>query len=537
MVSLSKIATKINFFQKNISIKPLSLGSKNGYAELTKYGQCPQKYAIKIDSARGNILVPEHSINAIKELHTGYVRIAESVIDRDGLDGKILLPFRNDMGNTKVFHGKLIEHIAVTLTKNKGITLKDAKKYIGQEFKVAAVKYRNDMTWNKVETKFEHNNKEYHCSLTPAGEMTRGHEKKDIFAHSYGNKGICSASTTETKHATNLWMSEISASGEGDNKETLFKGIRHGVLSPYGLKNNDPERQAGALARAKEVVTAALYAKPDLLEQAFDGIEVPLQIVSTSLLTPSNLGGEDKMQEDQIMAWQSLSGQSPVILTVRGESGEERQVKVNLQVVALNFGVNELTLKFGLGQSASDKNNDQALKVLLGSDLKSTSPLGGMVAEYLKNKPENSQKVMELSQQLKQILENKSHHSDGGEPYKAAQRVTMLAYEIGAVPCWNCKSGKDRTGMLDAEIKREVVSQHQGQPLSKPNASLSDNNKNIFQKVLINGGNLEVQAYNTGAQGNKVLKKLPLSVMNLSYGERIGNRNVWKEAQGLSGRV
>ncbi|WP_174850500.1 hypothetical protein, partial [Yersinia artesiana] len=80
MVSLSKIATKINFFEKNLSIKPLNLGFKNGYAELTGYKSCPQKYEMKIENTRGNIPVPDYSTNAIKELHAGYIKIAESVI-------------------------------------------------------------------------------------------------------------------------------------------------------------------------------------------------------------------------------------------------------------------------------------------------------------------------------------------------------------------------------------------------------------------------------------------------------------------------
>lgn len=59
----------------------------------------------------------------------------------------------------------------------------------------------------------------------------------------------------------------------------------------------------------------------------------------------------------------------------------------------------------------------------------------------------------------------------------------MLAYEIGAVPCWNCKSGKDRTGMLDAEIKREAINYHQGYRLSKPGAKLTNEEKN-YSKVF-----------------------------------------------------
>ncbi|MET0951179.1 MAG: inositol phosphate phosphatase SopB, partial [Pseudomonas sp.] len=134
----------------------------------------------------------------------------------------------------------------------------------------------------------------------------------------------------------------------------------------------------------------------------------------------------------------------------------------------------------------------------------------------------------------KQIFAKNSHHHDGGDPYKAALRIVMLAYEIGAVPLSNCKSGKDRTGMLDAEIKREVISLHQGQPLSEPGSSLGLVNKVIFQQVLVNGGNLEVQSYNMGVAGNKVLVNRTLSSLNLSCEDRIGNQAVSDAAKGLS---
>ncbi|WP_390896453.1 inositol phosphate phosphatase SopB [Rouxiella badensis] len=43
-----------------------------------------------------------------------------------------------------------------------------------------------------------------------------------------------------------------------------------------------------------------------------------------------------------------------------------------------------------------------------------------------------------------------------------------------------------------------------------------------------------MQAQNTSASGNKVLKNIPLSAINLSYDARVGDHQVWKETQGLS---
>lgn len=432
----------------------------------------------------------------------------------------------------KKLHGKLIKHISTLFSNKNHISLNAAKKLINSKFKDSAVKLRNNNSWEQIQTHIEHNKRTYISTLVPAGKMKIG--DNDIFQVPYQDKSVCSASTKETRHATNLWTSEIAAPDHNGNPVTLFKGVRHGILSPFGLSTDDAARREGSLSRAKEVITAALYAKPELLEQALSGEEISMQIVSTALVTPGRVCGEDEMLKDQMFAWQSLTSKPPICLSIRDAQGALQQIKVNLNVAAFNFGVNEMALKFGQGWSTSDKYNTKALSQLLGSELKSSSPPGGMVGEYLKSNPGNRARVIQLSQQLKSIIINNSHHHDGGEPYKAAQRVAMLAYEIGAIPCWNCKSGKDRTGMLDTEIKREVISQHQKKTLTMPRGSISNDEKELFQKVLIQGGNAEIQAYNTGAAGNKVIKKMPIPALNLSYERRISNSEIWNQAQGFS---
>ncbi|EBQ3144490.1 inositol phosphatase, partial [Salmonella enterica] len=122
-------------------------------------------------------------------------------------------------------------------------------------------------------------------------------------------------------------------------------------------------------------------------------------------------------------------------------------------------------------------------------------------------------------------------------PYKLAQRLAMLAHEIDAVPAWNCKSGKDRTGMMDSEIKREIISLHQTHMLNAPGSLPDSGGQKIFQKVLLNSGNLEIQKQNTGGAGNKVLKNLSPEVLNLSYQKRIGDENIWQSVKGISSLI
>ncbi|MDF7659143.1 inositol phosphate phosphatase SopB [Erwiniaceae bacterium L1_54_6] len=494
-----------------------------------------------------NISTPPRSVNALLAFQADLLHIAECVMEKLQLNTNMLrsLPgllkatesgthtaTKEQMNTAKKLQSKLVDHISSAFSNKHRLPRKDVKNIVKQEFKQAAIKIRNNTHWEKINTTIEHGGLNYLSTLTPAGKMKMG--SNDIFPTSYLDKGICSSSNTDTQHATNLWMSEIAVPDKEGHPETLFRGIRHGILSPYGLKKSDSARQAGALARAQEVITAALYTKPDLLTKALSGQEVSLDLVSTSLVTASSIGKEDAMLADQMYAWQSLTQQTPLSLTVRDEQGELKQIKVNLNVVAFNLGVNEMALKVNLGWSVSDKFNAQALQQLLGPNLGASAQPGGMVGNYLKNNPVNGPKVLELSQQLRKIFTDKSHHHDGGEPYKAAQRIARLAYEIGAVPCWNCKSGKDRTGMMDAEIKREVISQHQGKPSSKPGSPHSKGDQELFQEVLAKGGNAEIQVYNTGVAGNKVIKFLPIPGMNLSYDERIGNSKILNDTQGLS---
>ncbi|MCU1760744.1 hypothetical protein NTD84_13575 [Pseudomonas sp. 14P_8.1_Bac3] len=514
---------------------------------LIRHEKRPSKIEGLTVSDRECIPSSSRSLYALKEFQLNLVNVAEFVLQDFQLETESLpkLPFLltstppfdrlatpKEMQAAKEIKKQLISHVAGKFCVARGVTFREAEAIVRKEFKAAETTLRNDARWDTIQTVVQHNDQKYVCSMVPAGQMKLG--SADIFEISYGDKGVCSSSTKTAEHAANLWVSEIAIADESGETKELYKGVRHGTLSVYGLNTDDPARRQGTLARAREVVTAALFTQPDVLKSALAGNEVSLNIVSTSLMTPSQFYNENEMLKDQMQAWQTLTQQSPTCLAIRGEDGEIVQVKVNLNIVAFNFGVNTMALKLGLGWSVSDKVNARAVEQLLGKDFSSTSSPGGMVGDYLRDDPDNKAKVLTLCRHLKQIFAENSHHHDGGDPYKAALRIVILAYEIGAVPLSNCKSGKDRTGMLDAEIKREVISLHQGHPLSEPGSPLGAVNKAIFQQVLINGGNSGVQSYNMGVEGNKVLVNRTLSSLNLSCEERIGNRAVFDEAQGLS---
>ena len=61
--------------------------------------------------------------------------------------------------------------------------------------------------------------------------------------------------------------------------------------------------------------------------------------------------------------------------------------------------------------------------------------------------------IKELSAQIEAMWEDGSYREAGNEPYKLASRVALLSHLLGGGTVFNCKSGKDRTGQLDAEVK------------------------------------------------------------------------------------
>ncbi|EEE1931001.1 type III secretion system effector inositol phosphate phosphatase [Salmonella enterica subsp. diarizonae] len=487
-----------------------------------------------------------HSLHHIYNLQHDLLTVAATILDRQD---PVLMSMANQMELAKVKADrpatKQEEAAAKALKKNlieliakqqqSGLPAKEAYRLAAATFRDAQVKHLNSQPWQTIKNTLTHNGHQYTNTQLPAADMKIG--TQDIFPSAYQGKGVCSWDTKNIHHANNLWMSTVSAHEDGKDK-TLFCGIRHGVLSPYDVK--DPLlRQTGAENKAKEVLTAALFSKPELLTRALEGEAVNVKLVSVGLLTASNvLGKEGTMVEDQMRAWQSLTQPGKMIhLKIRNKDGELQTVKIKQEIAAFNVSVNELALKLGFGLKTSDSYNVEALHQLLGNDLRPEAKPGGWVGDWLAQYPDNYEVVNILARQIKDIWKNNLHHKDGGEPYKLAQRLAMLANEIDAVPAWNCKSGKDRTGMMDSEIKREIICLHQTHTLNAPGSLPDRSGQEIFQKVLLNSGNLEIQKQNTGGAGNKVMKNLSPEVLNLSYQKRVGDENIWQSVKGISSLI
>ena len=278
-----------------------------------------------------------------------------------------------------------------------------------------------------------------------------------------GQNGICSESKREPTHAINLATTTLV---DHQTQQTLFVGVRHGIHSASGLTGL--ARTTANQNRAAEAVTAALLSNQAVLQQALtnarpggNGQAVDLDIVSLSLVTPTYdlLGGESALWKDQLAAWNHINANSPHTIQVWDPgapphiAAQLRNVTINVQVVPMNWGVNPGAITYGVGWSDVQQTNRAGLIHLLGE---LNDPIGGLAGNFLAGgaSAQDKQIVRELVEQIRDIWTAGTYKSDAdNDIYKMTSRLALLAHKIGATPMWNCKSGKDRTGHLDAEAK------------------------------------------------------------------------------------
>ena len=109
----------------------------------------------------------------------------------------------------------------------------------------------------------------------------------------------------------------------------------------------------------------------------------------------------------------------------------------------------------------------------------------------------------DLARQIKTMAKDQSYISDGHEPYKMVSRLALLSNKLGHTTAFNCKSGKDRTGQLDAEVKYLATVADLSGRVPEPNQQPGLESQKAKTQFALHSGNLEMQAYNTGLPGYK----------------------------------
>ena len=137
-----------------------------------------------------------------------------------------------------------------------------------------------------------------------------------------------------------------------------------------------------------------------------------------------------------------------------------------------------------------------------------------------------------------------SYREAGNEPYKLASRVALLSHLLGGGTAFNCKSGKDRTGQLDAEVKFLAFQiRTSNGKVPKPDRKRTNLEKIQFATfIFFDESRRKMQEFNTGYGGSKLMGQPKLyDNFTPSTGEvKPDEKNkvaAIKQFQGLSGIV
>ncbi|WP_172806954.1 inositol phosphate phosphatase SopB [Endozoicomonas arenosclerae] len=472
---------------------------------------------------------------------------------------------KEEMHKAKEHYPKILQDALVSA----GVS----EQTVATDFRAAYVDQLNNRPWKTIEKSFSYGGVDYTSRQQPAAEIkvpesSQG-EVARLYDKDYEGHGTSCVDTKNADHASNLNRSDFSI-----NNRNAYTGIRHGIADPYGIKGDPDLKAEGGRAKAKEVLLSALATRPDIFEQALAAAEVgpvpTLTTTSTSLVTTGlGSGKERKMQKAQNEAFKHFTdpAKQPVTLELPGPDGQVRKIKLNFKQARFNIpvnwgGVGGASLVTG-GRSFQKKMNDPAMAMLVGKPNKAGVP-GGMAGEFLSatsrkdsvlreqirdaKSAGNMEKVSELNTQqdqlnrdhrsvqdltaqIQDIYKKGKHHHHHHDAYKLAARVALLTHMVGGVPLSNCKSGKDRTGMLDAEIKFLTARIDQGSgEVPEPGPIMNPADRELFQKILQESGNLEVQEQNVGVRGYKTE-----GVKSIT--ERVGDQAIREEIRGLSKTV
>ena len=283
-------------------------------------------------------------------------------------------------------------------------------------------------------------------------------------------------------------------------------------------------------------------------------------------LTGSARRDERTMLNHQSEALGQLANRNPVELRVRDDDGALRTVNVNVQLRQFNFGVNAGAVgraRVGpvsipsqtpgwrnlMGWGFAMERNNPQLQRLFGEA--NANELGGDVADRLFDMRREAEQIAgevddleayvamheggdtsdldeeaatqraelaalnkrietldSAARQAKAIWASNDYRRGGGDPFKMVSRLALVGHMMGETPLFNCKSGKDRTGQLDAEVKfLAAAADESGGRVPAPDESM-ETWRPVRNEFVFNTGNLEMQRLNTGLPGYK-LKGVP----------------------------
>lgn len=416
------------------------------------------------------------------------------------------------------------------------------------------------------------------------------HATAGVFGKRYGETGITSmnerippAARTEQEawRPSNFWYSELHTSdAQSGRREELFAGFRSGAFSAYAVVDESDRRIANG-KRALGVIEAIVIQKlrelgyPDEFRHRAQTLS--LTIVNVDLLSDaaSWLKGDAVMVADHHSTLRGLDGRTTTFtIAWPAPNGTfiNETVKAEFTILDFNLAVNQAsTFVFSSSQAATNQRSMMRLKEIVKlRRADDRARIGGLQSsldaiDRLQQEQESpiqqaridnladrrtaiSEELQTARQTALQIdaLWRKIKTTAMGE-YVVPARLANLAYLLGLTVHFNCKSGKDRTGLLDIESKflaRELyIKRKTGLPTfdaGLPGMTLAADESHRHCQMLWESGSLQILERNTRGQSLKVAELANAAIENLptvsdsALRDRLGGNAMLRDLRGLA---
>ena len=300
-------------------------------------------------------------------------------------------------------------------------------------------------------------------------------------------------------HAVNLWKQDITVGVKN------MQFLRHGCTR-------------GGEEASKEILLNAIMLQHDINEinQWSDG-DAPLKLKFTNvqLMTLGHIA-DRKMPKEQMETFNKLFEQQPIELKTK--DGTTIKIKVE-QPLLFDFGVNLQHFR-GFEKVLADKSdktmlkeqNLKSFKQLFGEDFPQLTKSNGKIdfgktsligKKLTQNISENEKnQIQTLANQILTIYQT---HPEGlkENPYALPTRVLALTNLLGYASSFNCKSGKDRTGLCAMELSNLCAQMMTGNDITDPMKPITKEEKTNLHAIYAEGSSArDILKINTVFQEN-----------------------------------
>ena len=326
-----------------------------------------------------------------------------------------------------------------------------------------------------------------------------------------------------SEHAMNLWLTKVET-GNGDKKKKLFSGIR--------FANSRGKEEA-----IRDLILATLYDQyPDFMDPISKDYKdfYEINISNVQLMTPlinTGLNLDNNMPFEQAEILEKYKNKK------QKYNVGDREITVKIKnIILFNFGVNKMHYRANkmFASKRSKDMNQKSLENLFGEQIfktlsNKTRDLGYKKLESLSGKYNyiinsiqdsdikiklcdieskiNKTNIINLSKQIIAMWIITDGQGDESNPTALPTRMSLLMYWLGYGVSFNCKSGKDRTGVVAAEINNLALDIEANGEIPEPYKELSFKQKLQLMQVYDASKANSIAQANTGFDGLKVSYK------------------------------